>query len=134
MVSISSTFLRTNFLYERRFSSFYYVHATRKSCRNNVCMKNSYVKSWWNWHMVVGGGGCQKSVTYYLYGTYIISFSILRCQSFINLVFLRIFYKIASSCLWLRILSSMLSSPEIFRVRLGVSVTKLRCCTHMKID
>jgi len=32
LVSISSTFLRTNVSYKCRFSSFYYVHATRKSC------------------------------------------------------------------------------------------------------
>ncbi len=49
-LSISSTFLRTNFSYKRRFSSFYYVHATRKSCQNNVRTKNLYVKRWWNWH------------------------------------------------------------------------------------
>ncbi len=48
----SSTFLRTNFSYEHRFSSFYYVHTTRKSCRNDVCTKNLYVKHWWNWHQV----------------------------------------------------------------------------------
>ncbi len=52
LVSISSTFLRTNFSYQRRFSSFYYVHATRKSCRNDVRTKNLYVKHWWNWHLV----------------------------------------------------------------------------------
>jgi len=49
-VSISSTFLRTNFLYESHFSSFYYVHETRKSCQNNIRTKNLYVKCWWNWH------------------------------------------------------------------------------------
>jgi len=49
-VSISSTFLRTNFLYQCCFSRFYFVHATRKSCQNDVCTKNLYVKHWWNWH------------------------------------------------------------------------------------
>jgi len=51
LVSISSTFLRTNFLYKRHFSSFYYLHATRKSWGNDVRTKNSYVKRWWNWHL-----------------------------------------------------------------------------------
>jgi len=51
-VSISSTFLSTHFSYERRFSSFYYVHATRKSCQNEVRTKNLYVKRWWNWHQI----------------------------------------------------------------------------------
>jgi len=46
------TFLSTNFSYKRRFSSFYYVHATRKSCQNEVRTKNSYVKRWWNWHQI----------------------------------------------------------------------------------
>jgi hypothetical protein len=41
-VSNSSAFLHTNFSYEHCFSSFYYVHATRKSC--DVHTKNSYVK------------------------------------------------------------------------------------------
>jgi len=50
LVSISSTFLRTNFSYEHCFSSFYYIHAARKSCRNDVHTKNSYIKHWWNWH------------------------------------------------------------------------------------
>jgi len=45
LVSISSTFLRTNFSYECHFSSFYYVHATRKSCQNNVRTKNLYIKT-----------------------------------------------------------------------------------------
>ncbi len=31
-------------------SSFYFAHATRKSCQNNVRTKNLYVKRWWNWH------------------------------------------------------------------------------------
>jgi len=51
-VSISSTFLSKNFLYERCFSSFYYVHATRKSCQNDICTKNLYVKHWWNWDLM----------------------------------------------------------------------------------
>jgi len=38
------------FTYERHFSSFYYVHVTIKTCRNDICTKNSYVKRWWNWH------------------------------------------------------------------------------------
>jgi len=38
--------LRANFLYERCFSS---LHVSRKSCRNDVCLKNLYVNCWWNW-------------------------------------------------------------------------------------
>ncbi len=38
-VSISSTLLRTNFSYERRFSSFYYVHATRKAAGTTFVQK-----------------------------------------------------------------------------------------------
>ncbi len=52
LLSILSTFLRTNFLYERRFSSFYYIHATRNSCQNDVRTKNLYVTCWWNWHLL----------------------------------------------------------------------------------
>ncbi len=43
-VSISSTFLCTNFSYNRCFSSFYFVHATIKSCRNDVRTKTLYIK------------------------------------------------------------------------------------------
>ncbi len=41
--------LRTNFLYERRFGSFFYLHVTWE---NDVHMKNSRVKCWWNWHLI----------------------------------------------------------------------------------
>jgi len=34
------------------FSSFYYVHVTRKSCRNDVRTKNARVLCWWNWRQV----------------------------------------------------------------------------------
>ncbi len=40
--------LRLHFLYEHCFGS---LHVCRKSCRNDVCTKNSYVKCWWNWHI-----------------------------------------------------------------------------------
>jgi len=44
------------FSYARRFGSFFLVtctlHVHRKSCWNNVCTKNSYVKCWWNWLQV----------------------------------------------------------------------------------
>ena len=33
--------LHTNFSYECYFSSFFYVHVTRKSCPNDVCTKNA---------------------------------------------------------------------------------------------
>jgi len=33
--------------FRQLFSSYMYVE---KSCRNNIHMKNSYVKCWWNWH------------------------------------------------------------------------------------
>jgi len=26
-------------------------NVTRNSCRNNACMKNLYIKCWWNWHL-----------------------------------------------------------------------------------
>jgi len=48
--------------YERRFNSFYYVHATRKSCRNDVRMKNLYIKRWWNWPL--DKHGRKKSVSF----------------------------------------------------------------------
>ncbi len=46
--SISSTFSRTFFVQKFvlvAFSSYIHVlHATRKSCQNDVCLKNSYIK------------------------------------------------------------------------------------------
>ncbi len=33
-------------------TSFFYVHVTRESCRNDVRTKNSYVERWWNWRLV----------------------------------------------------------------------------------
>ncbi len=43
---------RTNFSYERCFSSFFYVHVTRKIRRNEIRTKNAHVKCWWNRHLV----------------------------------------------------------------------------------
>jgi len=39
LVSISSTFLHTNFSYEPHFSSFYYLHATRKAAKTTFVRK-----------------------------------------------------------------------------------------------
>ncbi len=44
LLSISSAFLRANFPYESRFSSFFYVHVTRKIRRNEIRTKNARVK------------------------------------------------------------------------------------------
>ncbi len=43
--------LRTNFSYEHCFGSFSLATLRNKSCRNNVHLKNLYVKCWWNWHL-----------------------------------------------------------------------------------
>ncbi len=45
--------LHTNFSYKWHFSSCFYVHVTRKSCRNDVHMKKVIIKRWWNWHQYV---------------------------------------------------------------------------------
>jgi len=49
MVSISSTFLRTNFLYECHFGSFFWL---RFGFGKKNCTKNPLVKRWWNWRMI----------------------------------------------------------------------------------
>ncbi len=48
MVSISSTFLRTNCLYLRHFGSFFLVTFW---LWQKICAKNALVKCWWNWRM-----------------------------------------------------------------------------------
>jgi len=35
--------LRSNFSYERRFGSFFYLHVTRESCRNDIRTKIAHV-------------------------------------------------------------------------------------------
>ncbi len=42
-------FLRANFSYEHCFCR---LHLRRKSCQNDICTKNLYVKCWWNLHLV----------------------------------------------------------------------------------
>jgi hypothetical protein len=32
------------------FQQLFYINVTRKSCRNDIHMKNLCVKCWWNWH------------------------------------------------------------------------------------
>ncbi len=43
-VSISSTFISTNILYERCFGSFYYIYVTRKSCWKDGRTRKFYIK------------------------------------------------------------------------------------------
>jgi len=52
LVSISSTFLRTNFSYERCFGSFFYVHVTRKAAETTFVQKNPAKKVWRNWPLL----------------------------------------------------------------------------------
>ncbi len=93
-VSISSTFLRTNFLYKRCFSSFFYVHVTRKIRRNVIHTKNLHVKCWWNWRQVefvvflfsIHYQLCQNFVKFccnfliFLMSVYTVSLGITKCD------------------------------------------------------
>ncbi len=45
--------LRAAFSYKCCFGSFFNVHVTRKSCRNDARTKNTPIWSWWNWHLVI---------------------------------------------------------------------------------
>jgi hypothetical protein len=38
-VTISSTLYACVFLYKRCFGSFFYVHTTKESCQNDICLK-----------------------------------------------------------------------------------------------
>jgi len=47
-INIKSTIFCMNV----RFSSFYNVYVTRKSCQNDIRMKSARVLHWWNWRLV----------------------------------------------------------------------------------
>ncbi len=67
-INVNVQFFCTNV----RFGSFYYIHVTRKSCWNDVCMKNAWVLRWWNWQQ----GSISSTFYAHIYST-----KVLFCQN-----------------------------------------------------